>query len=382
LRVLHVTSTICRGGIASSLGHLLSCLQEKQGIDPEVASLFDTRQPGSPSAISAIGVHWLALGAKYSPRAIPRLARLLHQRGYHIIHSHGWPAVLFVALLSLVRPGPRYLMTDHNVFTRRRRWYLKPLDRFIYSRYEKVIAVSQAVADSLGGWLPEVSPRVLVIHNGVIPAPMQGARSRAAKRAELGVADEEPLLLSAAGLERRKGVDVLLRALALLNDERQNHPLSGAGSGYRQPVVIIAGGGGDAAPFHALVATLGLEGQVRYVGVRDDMAELMAAADGLVVPSRWEGCPMVVLEAMAAGLPVIASRVGGIGELLEDGDSGLLVTPDDPQALAAVIARHIAESPLRQRLAARARERLERSFSAAQMAERVAQLYLATERPQ
>jgi glycosyltransferase involved in cell wall biosynthesis len=125
----------------------------------------------------------------------------------------------------------------------------------------------------------------------------------------------------------------------------------------------------------ALAARLGIADRVRFLGTRDDIPDLLAACDVFALPSLYEGSSLAVLEAMAARRAVIASAIGGTDELIEDGRDGLLVPPGDPEALAAALARLLNDAELRARLAANARERVEREFSRERMAARVGAAY-------
>ena len=165
----------------------------------------------------------------------------------------------------------------------------------------------------------------------------------------LGIADE-PCLLMAARIVPAKGHDTALRALARLTD---------------QPWTLLVAGDhhGDLGPqMQALAQELGIAGRVRFLGLREDVPALMAASDVLLAPSRREALSLTLLEASACGLPIVATRVGGIGEVVEEGASGFLVAPDDPPALAAALAPLLADAALRARCGARARQRFEEGF--------------------
>ena len=125
---------------------------------------------------------------------------------------------------------------------------------------------------------------------------------------------------------------------------------------------MIVGEGPDRPRLEEEIEALGLSGRVRLAGERRDVPELLAAADVFVLPSASEGLPVSVLEAMAAGLPVIASRVGGVPEQVSDGETGLLVEPGDPSDLTAALDRLIADPSLRRRLGAAGRARAEQAF--------------------
>jgi glycosyltransferase involved in cell wall biosynthesis len=165
--------------------------------------------------------------------------------------------------------------------------------------------------------------------------------------------------LTVARLDVQKGLDLLLQAAVRVGEAR----------------FVIAGEGSERDNLEAQAAGLALGDRVLFLGHRTDISELLAASDVFVLPSRVEGSSLAVLEAMAAGKPVISSAIGGTDELIVSGDSGLLVPPDDAEALSIALRQVLSEPELGSRLGAAARSRVERFFSAPVMAERVMRIY-------
>jgi glycosyltransferase involved in cell wall biosynthesis len=350
MRALHVLSTLERGGIAASLRQLLPVLTQTEQVAAEVAILYGESQ--YQAAIAAYGVHThsLNLTSKYDGRGVLRLARLFGSGRFQIVHAHGWPAVLFVALASLLAGRPHFVLTEHSITNRRRRLGLKPLDQFVYSRFQQIIAVSQAAAGALAAWLPQLTGRITLIYNGLDAAHFDRTRyDRAQLRRELGIPERQPVILFAGGIAYHKGTDLLLAALNQLHAMPDN---------VEPPLTLIAGGGVLDGEMQAAAKALQQAGRVRFLGFCNNLPKLMAAADLFVLASRWEGCPMAVLEAMAMELPIIATGVGGIPELIEEGQSGLLLPADDATALTQAIARLLSNRPLACHLGQMARRRL------------------------
>ena len=217
---------------------------------------------------------------------------------------------------------------------------------------QQVIAVSEAVRRFCvleQGIPPE---RVQVIPNGVELDRFATVREqRLAKRSELGL-EGGFVILSIARLQPVKGLDDLIGAVALLR-ERVDRPL-----------LLVVGGGPQKAELERLVAAAGLAGLVRLEGEVADPRPYLAAADVFALASTREGLPNALLEAMAAGLPIVATRVGGVPEAVEDGISGLLVQPGNPEALAEAIVRLWKDPEVRQQLGANASRRVAECFSA------------------
>jgi glycosyltransferase involved in cell wall biosynthesis len=218
-----------------------------------------------------------------------------------------------------------------------------------------VVANSRAAARQLEReWLP--SARIHIIPNGVT-TPAGG----------LGMRRGRPVtaILTVANLRAEKAHEVLLAAAAEL---RPRYP-------YLR--YVIAGDGPRLAELRALASSLGLDGQVTFLGHREDVPALLADADAFVLPSRSEAFPNGAIEAMAAGLPVIASRVGGLVDLIDEGRTGLLVEPDDPRALAAAIESLVVSPARAEVLGACARDEVSRRYSFERMVRGFEDLYLS-----
>ena len=163
---------------------------------------------------------------------------------------------------------------------------------------------------------------------------------------KLGIADDEAVVLAVGRLSQEKGHADLIRAAAIL---------SGLPGAPRFRVVIVGDGPERDALLH-LASELGVQQRIKLAGFQRDMAPYYAMATVLAVPSHSEGSPNVVLEAMAAGLPIVANQVGGIPEILEQDATGLMVLPRSPDAMARAILRLLTDDELRQRFAATAKE--------------------------
>jgi glycosyltransferase involved in cell wall biosynthesis len=286
-----------------------------------------------------------------------RLARLLARERYAIVHFHTARAHAMAAFLGRARDTAR-VVTRRMDYRLRGGWYTR---RLYNHEVQAVVAISEGVRAALiaSGIDPA---RIHVVPSGVdADAFAPSATSRAAIRAQYEVAPETRVLAVVGALEPRKGHDLLLAALATL----PALPLA----------VWCAGTGSARAALEAQCRALGLERTVRFLGRVDDVPGLLAGADALVMPSRREGLGVAVLEAMAAGLPVIASRVGGLPEAVVDGETGLLVTPEDVAALAAAIARLARDRALADRLGTAGAARVRAHFTMSTMADATLAVY-------
>jgi glycosyltransferase involved in cell wall biosynthesis len=326
----------------------LADAQRRSGHDATIAAIKpgpleqDAQERGVPAAV-------LHRSGKVDRivRAVTTLAGLRPD----IIHAHNTTSLHYAVLGRLVS-GARIVITDHaqvNRVPKLFEWYL----------VDAAVAVSRdTAARSLAG---RVLPEVRVVHNGVEVQPP--ARSRAQVRADLGLGDGV-VAVHVARFVPLKAQDVVVRALAA----RKGHPT---------PItVLFVGDGPERAAVERLAAELGLgPGEVRFLGFRTDVPDLLGAADVFLLPSRTEGLPLSVLEAMSHGMAIVATPVGGVPELCTDGRDAVLVPVDDPLALAEAMGRLAADPSLRTRLGEAARARAVADFSFAAMTERYVALY-------
>lgn len=215
-------------------------------------------------------------------------------------------------------------------------------------------AVAAAYVAQRCGLLAE---RIDVVPNGLPARGERDIQACNAHRAMLGLGPSEHLVLFVGRLVVEKNIPTLLRAVAMIPAERR-------------PLLWLAGEGPERPAIERLVRMLGLQSHVRLLGERQDVDALMAAADALVLPSLEEGLSNVILEAMAVGLPVVASAVGGNTELVEHGHTGLLCDPTDAASIAGAIQHLFAEPRLRARLARTTREKVAREYSMESMVAR------------
>jgi glycosyltransferase involved in cell wall biosynthesis len=300
---------------------------------------------------------------RLSPRTLTRVGRLIRARGAAVVHSHGKGAGLY-GRLAARRAGAAAVHTFHGLhyagYPPGARAIYLALERVLARRSHTVIHVSasQAAAARPLGLAPADRSRVIL--NGVDTARLEAnALPRERARAELGVPPEGAVLGTVARFDPVKALEVLLEALPRV---------PGA-------TLVLIGDGPEAAPLRARARGLGLEARVVFAGARLEAARWFAALDAYVSASRGEGLPLALVEAMATGLPVIASRVSGHVDTVTDGETGVLVPVDDPAALAAAAAALLADPARARALGAAGRARARRDFSVDRMAAEVAEVY-------
>lgn len=282
-------------------------------------------------------------------RIAPRgLAGWISENEIDILHSHLRRADLLAGAAAKAGMRAKWVTTRHNVRTFRglRRLY-GWIDRGYRRHAHAIVAVSEAVADEFRADDPTSSERVVVIHNGVEIGedPEHDAERRSRLRRSLGLPPDVPCLVHVGSLTEQKGHGTLLEALRTLHDRRLSVHLTCFGEGPLRGFL------------DARSRKFGLDPFVHWRGIDPDARSKLAAFDAFVFPSHWEGFGLALVEAMAEGLPVIATDVDGIREIVEPERSGVLVPPRDAEALASAVRGVLADPTRGARLGAAARER-------------------------
>jgi glycosyltransferase involved in cell wall biosynthesis len=259
------------------------------------------------------------------PRAFARLLRFIRSEQPDVVHTFLLNAGLYGRLAAWLARVPAVFHAEQNVYFRKSRRHVL-LERFLASRTTSIIACCQAVADFYQRQVGLDPRRIDVIYNAVDFAALQPRDSRPAARAELGFKNGDIVLGCLARLTQQKGQDVLLTAFARLKDKLPSLKL------------VLAGEGACRESLSSQISSLGLIERVQLVGVRRDTHKLYAATDIFVLPSRWEGLSLALVEAAGLGLPIVATDVGGNSEVVDRGPGVWLVPPEDVSQLAAAIA--------------------------------------------
>jgi glycosyltransferase involved in cell wall biosynthesis len=307
-----------------------------------------------------VPTHCFGVRNEADPRWLLRLARLLRAGRFDVVHAHS-PVSASLARV-LVRAGFRstaFVYTEHN------RWQshnalTRTANRLTFALDDAHVAVSDDVRDSID---PRLRERVEVLVHGIdIEAVRAHLVERDVIRRELGVGSDECLAVTVANLRATKNYPGLLAAAQLVVDRGLPARFAAAGQGPLEREIGAA---------HA---ASGLGDRFRLLGYRADATRLIAGADLYLLASHHEGLPVTVMEALALGVPVVAPAVGGLREAVTDGESGLLVVPDDPRALADAVERIVRDRALRLHLAAGAAE-AGRRYSSEHAVERIESLY-------
>jgi glycosyltransferase involved in cell wall biosynthesis len=236
--------------------------------------------------------------------------------------------------------------------------FIRGQQRLLSAAVDRYIAVSHDVAARLRQILHIPDRKIEVVHNAIPLGPLNRPTNGTLRAALTGPIDR-PIVLTPARLCLQKGHSYLLQAAALVPEA----------------LFVIAGDGPERANLEAQAAEHGLSSRVRFLGYRQDIPDLLACCNLFVLPSLFEGFPLSILEAMAAGKPVIASAIGGNDEVITHGENGLLVPPADPAALAGAIRTVLLDPTLARRLAEDGRARVQQEFSVEAMVDGVTRVY-------
>ncbi len=340
VRILQFMSEANFGGTERSVYSLITSMDPKR-FSNDVCFLLARGPMGDEFAVRGFHVSYLHWSLWRAPWALFKLYRLLLHGRYEIVHAYGLRANLLARLIGRFTRVPQIIGGLRSQYpSSRKNSFLVWLDRVTLPLARYYVANAQASVDYLvsQGYARE---KFRVIHNGIESASRTLTDDdRCALRARYGFpAGDISLIVYVARFRPGKGQQDLLVALTLLSTGKY--------------LCLLVGDGPERPSVEDLAHKLGLGEYVRFMGARDheEVCEILRLADIFVLASQWEGMPMAVLEAMAAGLPVVATDVGGTRELVVEGETGFLISPGDAQGLADRVARLLGDPELRQHLA-------------------------------
>lgn len=362
MRLLFLITGLAYGGAETQLVRLATRLKAR-GWEVRVVSLMPPKAYVEELERAGILVASLEIRRKLpDPRPVIRLARLFRAWRPQIVHSHMVHANLFARVVRLLAPVPVLVCTAHNIGEGCRPrellyWISDPL-------CDLTTQVSQAGLERYVrvGAVPR--HKIRYIPNGVDTGRFRSdPETRQGLREELGLGTAF-VWLAVGRFDVQKDYPTMLQAFARVARER------------REALLLITGDGSLRPAMERLALELGLRDQVKFLGIRRDVPELMNAADAYVMSSAWEGMPMVLLEASATALPIVATDVGGNSEVVIEGESGFLVHPKDPEALAQAMLRLMGlPEEERRRMGEVGRRHVEQNYALDRVVDRWEALY-------
>jgi glycosyltransferase involved in cell wall biosynthesis len=365
IRVLHFLDDAQPGG---GMTHLL---QLARWFDPARVRVAFAVPPDGPLLPALhrehVPVHPIPFRSRLDPLAILRLARLCRGR-FELLHSHNARANVHARFAARLAAVPVTVSTVHNsvfkydVSVARQRLYAAA-ERRTVRWANRIVAVSSGIAEDLVLRYGIPSAKIVVIPNGIDPECLRPSRPATAIRAEFGVAPSSALIVQVGRLTPQKGFDTLLLALVRIR------------AAFPSVRTLLVGDGPDRPALESLASRLGIDDCVQFLGYRTDVIDILTAAELVTVPSRSEGMPYTLLEAMGLGRPVVASRIPGIIEVVQDGHTGILIPPNDPAALASAALRVLRNPQSAATFGAHAKTHTLTYFTAERMARSLTDLY-------
>lgn len=361
MRILYLIDSLNVGGAEILLVALARhCLE--QGHRVRVA--YFTDGPLREELV-ALGVPVDRLGKRglADPRALVRLLRLLKRERPDVVHTHLRKSDLAGQLAAGLRGVPVRVSSAHNADPWRRRRLLTWIHRLCTWRCQRVIAVSAPVAEHLVATASYPAERIVTIENGIDLERFDPERTVAQDRTEWGAASDDVTIGVVGRLEPQKGHSVLLEAAVEVVREAPNARF------------VIVGEGALRDELEAQRARLGLDERVVFAGLSRDVPATLAALDVVVSSSHWEGLPLSLLEAMAMRKPVVATAVGGVTQVMEDGVTGVLVSAADPGELAGGLLRVVRDPAWAAGLGERAAQVVRLRYGEETMHRRILEVY-------
>jgi len=309
------------------------------------------------------------IAAGFSLREWWRLRRFVRRNRFDIVHCHGARAALWARLAIIGRRRPKIVFGVHGLsivhYRGLKRFLLLAIERALQIVTDVTLCDSDAERADVIRYGIAPPQRTHTIHNGIdLDRLDRGSYERPTARAALGLDFDQPILVTVCRLNKPRDFETLLSAMQAVVAQLPTARLLIVGDGPLRPAIKDQ------------IQTLGLEENVRLLGIVRDIGQVLATADVFVLSTQgWEGLPLAPLEAMAMYLPVVISNVGGNREAVQDGVTGLLVPPRQPQALADALLRLLQDHPTAQRMGQQGRDRVVREFSAERMATETMAIY-------
>lgn len=365
-RICHIAKAT---GISGSEKHLTILLPElaKAGWDVCFIMLVEPNNPVTEFVrrleAGGIQVTRVVIRADIDPLLIWQLYRLFRREKYDLVHTHLIHADLYGTLAAKLARVPLVMSTKHNEDTFRYNSFLNFLNRTINGQVDHAIAISESLKRFTVEKEGVNQTKITRIYYGLNPDSLLQDKPDYSVRREFSIGVSDPLVGVIGRLTVQKGHRYLLEAFSKV--------VSAVPSAH----LLVVGDGPLRRGSEDLAERLGMASRVIFTGWRDDVQRILRALDVVVMPSLWEGFGLVLLEAMAAAKPIVASRVGAIPEIVIDGETGLLVPPKDVKALAQGIVTLIHNPEMAYEFGERGRDRLARKFSTQKMVERTQQVY-------
>lgn len=344
MRILHIITSLEIGGAQRLLADLLPL----QTTTANVRLLVYERVGNDfEASIEKAGIEILCLNEHnfHNPSVILRMRRIF--KDYDLVHAHLFPTVYWASLAARGL-DVKLVYTEHSTSnSRRNKWYFRPIERFMYGRYDKIISISQQTQDALTTWLGKHDNRFVVINNGVDTE----------KFASVKVPVVPKSLIMVSRFATSKDQETVIRAMQFID---------------KKATVRFVGDGENRAHCEKLAVDLGVANRIQFLGARSDVPELISSSYIGIQSSNWEGFGLTAVEIMACGKPIIATNVDGLKQVVEG--AGEVFNVGNASELAARVNYLLKDTCYYQAMVNRCLQRA-KEYDIAIMAERYLQIY-------
>jgi glycosyltransferase involved in cell wall biosynthesis len=361
IKLLQIIDSLNAAGAENVLLSLLSQLDQAHY---DITVTYFTPGPWV-SRIAATGarLHRIRYYNRFDPLIWPQMLRIMRAEKPDIVHTHLFKSDLYGGLSAWLTHVPVRISTLHNADHWRKVRLLSLLARRIVSHYHAFVAVSPEVKNFVCQTTGLASHQIITIPNGVDVEAFAARDNREQTRQSLGILADAPVVGIVGRLEEQKGHSYFLQAVAQII------------SAVPKARFLVVGDGTLRTALEQQAEQLGVADHALFLGMRSDIPNLLSAMDILVFSSLWEGLPIALLEGMAARLPVVATRAGGMSSVVHDGQTGLLVSPADPDELADAITTLIQHPQLAHAMGTAGQQRVRTQYSEQAMVDQVTDLY-------
>jgi sugar transferase (PEP-CTERM/EpsH1 system associated) len=362
-RILYLVDNFAEGGAANVVFHLISALDKNRFV-PVLGCLDGVGLLGERLKKAGVTVEFLARRPGLDTGLFGRIIRLIRKEKIDLIHAHQYAAFFYGSLAALSTGFRNILFTEHGRihpdFVRPKRVMVNKL---VIPFIPPVVAVSRSVQNSLVCYEKIPRKRIKIVVNGIDLKRFQTKGVRKVIRENFGISQTESVIAIVARLCDYKNHENLIRSLAIAHQKNSHIKL------------LIVGDGPMREELETLTGNLGLKSKVIFTSVRQDIPDILNAVDMVALCSYYEGTSITILEAMAAGKPVIASRIAGNPDVVKDQKTGILVSPDDPKEIAGAVIRLAGSPDLRKEMGQAGYRRCLKYYTVERMAGEYQNLY-------
>jgi glycosyltransferase involved in cell wall biosynthesis len=366
IKITHFLNSKVRGGVENHVLLLLKYIDRERFEPVVVCPAALAKLIGGELQAMQVGVFELEVITPFDLRDMLRFVSFLRREKIDIVHAHLFNASRASHFLAKVAGVPITIETNHVREAwrkgRLKTWYA--IDRFFARFTDCIIAVSKANAEYLFNVKGIARSKVRVVQNGIETKALHRENNSVSSiRAALGVSMNAPLITVVARLESQKGHCYLLEAVAEIL------------SAHPEAIFLLAGDGVLAPELKAQAKRLGIENNIIFAGFRSDVHDLLRASTVFLLPSLWEGLPLVAIEASAVGLPIIATAVDGTPEVVKDGDTGLLIEPRSSGAIATAVIELLDDPERARKMGRRGASFVRAHFDVSRQVEETERIY-------